>query len=115
RQVGRAAGQGNLARERHGPRRERRVVRRLGGERPPVGAGPHDERRRGAGSSDLFQGPNAKHTPPLYGLRKLKGWLDPQLTPIHGHGPPSVPAGGSVELSLEEANDERFFAEDTAE
>lgn len=53
-------------------------------------------------SDDFFCVPNATNVSPLYGLRKLKGWIDPKLKPI-GSGT------ALVELSLEPAREEPFF------
>jgi hypothetical protein len=62
-------------------------------------------------ADDVFTVPNAKHATPLYGLRKLKGFFDPQLRPISGGdacgATSSSPA--AEDLGLEIANDEPFF------
>lgn len=55
-------------------------------------------------TDDIFTVANAKNTTPLYGLRKLKGFLDPQLRPIH-----SGDGDSHGTLALEIANDEPFF------
>lgn len=63
-------------------------------------------------SEDVFTVTNAKHVTPLYGLRKLKGWLDKQLRPISGQRSSRLRArllGCRGTREIEIAHDEPFF------
>jgi hypothetical protein len=62
-------------------------------------------------TDDFFTVPNAKHVTPLYGLRKLRSFFDPQLRPINGGGPraPDPDSSADEDLELELSNDEPFL------
>lgn len=66
----------------------------------------HQEASYELSTDDVFTVPGARNATPLYGLRKLRGFLDPQLRAIRG-------GGGSDDDddddALEIANDEPLF------
>jgi hypothetical protein len=63
----------------------------------------HQEASYELATDDVFTVPGARNATPLYGLRKLRGFFDPQLRAIKG-------GGGDDEVALEVANDEPLFA-----
>ena len=67
----------------------------------------HQEASYELSTDDVFTVPGARNATPLYGLRKLRGFLDPQLRAIRGGDAEHELAGD--ELSLEIANDEPLF------
>lgn len=66
----------------------------------------HQEASYELSTDDVFTVPGARNATPLYGLRKLRGFLDPQLRGIRGG---DAGGGGEDEVALEVANDEPLF------
>jgi hypothetical protein len=60
-------------------------------------------------SVDVFQVRNVRHATPLYGLRKLRGFLDPRVRAIQGGDTDGTQAEFEADETLEQANDEPLF------
>lgn len=78
-------------------------VRARGALAEPLDVLLDEDARFELSTDDVFSVQNARNTTPLYGLRKLKGVFDPELSPLT--------RGAGDALALAVAADEPFFTE----